>query len=163
MRMIKRLIFILTSLGFLNSYSQDFKTIDNSQICDASQVSGYIEPVDSFKAELTVTLDLEEFTVGKQTKEIDNIWSGTITDETPIIKITKNGAIRVSIARIIDNEKRYYVYRLHLYEKTDGCWEEKNFRKDWSSFKLGTVTHGYGLGTKGSSDYIGFSGKLIIE
>lgn len=150
-------------LGSIDLYSQDLKTIDDNKICDEILTYNYIEPVDSFKEVLKLTIEINEFSLGRETKEYNIVWSENISNESPIIQVSKDGAMRVSIGRVIDNGKNYYIYRVHLYKKIKRCWEDRSTSVNWSRCKLGVITNGYGIGNKGTSNYIGFSGKIKIE
>ncbi len=161
--MSKLITVIILCLGYVNLFSQDFKTIENDKICDENQAYNYVEPVDSFKNEVILTIEINEFSVGRDTEKIDKTWTGNIANETPIIKVNKEGAIRVSIGKVIDNGRKYYIYRIHLYKKINGCWEDQSSSVNWSRCKLGEITNGHGIGNKGTSDYVGFSGKISIE
>ncbi|MFY0643651.1 MAG: hypothetical protein JXR19_04225 [Bacteroidia bacterium] len=159
----KLITLIILCIGSTQIYAQEFKTIDNSEVCDESQTYNYVAPVESFKSKLTISIDISNFTVGRDSKKINKTWTGSVTDETPIIKVSKDGAIRIAVGRVIENGKKYYIYRIHMYKKIDGCWEDRSSYVSFARFNPGVINNGYGIGTQGTSEYIGFSGILTIE
>ncbi|MDC9721326.1 MAG: hypothetical protein PSN34_00960 [Urechidicola sp.] len=161
---MKRLIvLIIVCFGSTHLYSQEFKIIEDDKKCEDIINNRYVEPVDSFKNELKVTISISEFSVGKEEIKVDKTWTVSITDETPIIKVTKNGALRISTGKVIDNRMKYYIYKIHLYKKENGCWEEGSSTMDWNRLKLGKIMQDYGFGIPGRNNHIGFKGEVIIE
>lgn len=156
------IIILLTCISTI-IFAQDIKFIDNDNICEPGESDKKIEFVESFKDSLKLTLELETMTVSKKTEKIDFVYSEYIKDESSVIRITKNGALRLSIARVTENGKKYYLGKIHLYRKEGNCWEDITYFHDWEKISLGAINYGYGIGDQGTSNYIGYFGKVIIE
>gem|GEM_PF-2620370 len=135
-----------------------------SDVCPPPQKEYYtILPVASFNDSLTVTIRISTAKLAAENKEINFSASEVIADETPIFRITKQMGLSVSVGRIIENDLKFYIYKVHLFRKVNGCWEDASWDNNWSKFSLGEVSGGYAYGNEGTSGYIGFSGSISIE
>lgn len=160
-----RLLFtgiLVYALSICSLSAQNNNNIPDNELCDIPPNLQRINPAESFKDSLTLTIDITEIYIGKKTKEIEFIYKEVITSESSIIKVNKDMAIRVSIARVIDNGKKCYLYKIHLFEKYKDCWYDKNASGGWSVGKIGTLNSGYYHGTKGE-DCFGYDGDITLD
>lgn len=159
-------IFFTGVLVFLISVcslsAQNNKDISDDEICNIPPNIQKINPVESFKDSLTLSIDLTEIYIGKRTKEIKFKHTEVITTESSLIKVTKDMAIKISVARVIDNGNKCYLFKIHLFEKYKDCWYDKNANGSWSIGKIGTVNAGYYHGIKGE-DCFGYDGEISIN
>jgi hypothetical protein len=159
--------FLLTGLlvyvlSICSLSAQNKSDISDDELCDIPPNLQRINPVESFKDSLTLTIDIKEIYIGKKIKEIEFEHTEVITTESSIIKVNKDMAIRISIARVIDNGKKCYLYKIHLFERYKDCWYDKNATGGWSVGKIGTLNSGYYHGTKGE-DCFGYDGDITLN
>lgn len=149
-----------------NAFAQKVKTIDPEDVCDivTPRYHVSIKPVEEFKDSLTITLKVSTVSKGQDLDAKGLTFTEVISDESSIIRIGKEVGFSISIARVVEKGKNYYLYSLRLYSKEGNCWEEVNGSyATWSKFNLGTVTTGYASGSEGTRNYIGFTGSLSVE
>ncbi len=121
-----------------------------------------IKPVESFNDSLTLSIDLSEIYIGKKTKEIEFKYTEVIKSESTLIKVNGDMAIKISIARVIDNGNKYYLYKIHLFQKHKDCWYDKNATGSWSIGNVGIFNAGFFHGTKGV-DCFGYKGDISLN
>jgi hypothetical protein len=136
--------------------------ITDDELCDIPPNLQKIQSVESFKDSLTLSINLREIYIGKKIKEIEFKHTEVITTESSIIKVNKDMAIRISIARVVDNGEKCYLYKIHLFERYKDCWYDKNATGGWSIGKIGTFNSGYYHGKKGE-DCFGYDGDITIN
>lgn len=160
---LKLIIILISLFNIINCRAQDVVIVNDKDVCTAVKDYSYVKAVDTFKTEVTITMDISSFSVARNTKKIDFSYSETIENETKIVQVTKKGAIRISIGRVVENGKKYYIFQVHLYKKDKECWREMSTFGNWTKCSLGTMTHGYAFGTKNTKNYIGFYGPIKIS
>lgn len=154
--------FALYLCSTLSMHAQTKRDIADDDLCDIPSHLLRIQPVESFKDSVTLTINLNEIYVGKKTKSVKFVHTELITSESSIIEINKEMAIRVSIARVIDNGNKCYLYKIHLFEKYKDCWYDRDASGGWNLGKLGVVNSGFYHGTKGE-DCFGYEGDIILD
>lgn len=155
------LLFLAICINNLQGQNQNL--ISNDEICDIPPNVLKVEYVDNFKDTLKLSIDLEEVYVGKKTKKVEFSYSENFSTESSLIKVTKDFAMRISVARVIDNGKKCYLYKIHIFEKYKDCWYDRNANGTWSIGKIGTINWGYYYGTKGTKNCFGYAGDITIE
>ncbi|MCB9334933.1 MAG: hypothetical protein H6586_02215 [Flavobacteriales bacterium] len=162
MKLILPIVLFITLSSV--AYSQKTKTINLTDVCETVKIAyTTVDPVSDFKSNLHVKLKIDMLSDGLNEQQVDVDIVQEIEDETDIFQISKKVAISVSVARVKENGNKFYVYKIHLFRKIDGCWEDASIQNTWQKFNLGVVTGGYAYGSKGTSTYLGFSGTIIIE
>lgn len=158
------LLLMVGVLTLMSGYAQKIKTIDRADICEApTKTYNNILPVTEFKDRLEVAISINEITLGSKTEQVDLFFIETITNESSVFKINGDMAISVSIGRVEENGSKFYLYKVHLFRKVKGCWEDSAWGTNWTKCNLGTVTHGYGYGNQGTSGFIQFAGGINVE
>ena len=163
---MKKYLTILIALCSVHLvFGQKVKTVAPEKVCDQNSQAIYfeVEDVEAFKDSLTLKLDIATVTNGKDVDSKGFKYSTKIKDESPIVQISKKVAFRISIARVVENGKKYYLYTIHLYRKEGKCWDDLYPNSSWDKCSLGSITNGYGIGNQGSSNYVGFSGDIILK
>jgi hypothetical protein len=161
MRILFNLLLVFV-LGVYNLNAQNKEEYTSAELEDIFSRVQSIKPVESFKDSLLLKIDLTEIYIGKETKEIEFCHTEIITTESSLIKVNKDMALKISIARVIDNGNKCYLYKIHLFEKHKDSWIDKNANGDWSMGKLGTINYGYYIGTIGE-DCFGYKGDITIN
>ena len=132
-------------------------------ICYPPSYTQGIEFVDSFKDSLELSLTLDEVYLDESTEELEFNFKEKFSNSSSVIKVTENFAIQVSVVRVDDNRMKFYLYTIHMYERDEECWEDRNANSSWSTFALGNVNGGYVIGEKGSADCIGYRGDVVVR
>jgi hypothetical protein len=163
--MKKYTLLIIAIVVSVETYSQKIKTIEFNQICDPpkKEYGNNVEAVDEFRDSLKATIQIDRITLGTNVEEVNRTFEEVFKDETQVYRLNNEMAISVSVARVVENDKKFYVYKLHLFRKIKGCWEDVCWDHAYSKFNLGNFTSGHGVGNEGSSTYIGFQGNVTIE
>jgi hypothetical protein len=157
-------LIILFGLLAIDGMAQKLKTIPIKDVCETVKIAyTSVEPVVEFKSNLTMKLKIGIVTNGLKDKSVSIDISEEISDESAIYQIDEKVAISLSVGRVIENRNKFYLYKIHLFRKINGCWEDSSIQSTWSKFNLGVVTGGYAYGSQGTSSYLGFSGTVSIE
>lgn len=136
--MKKHLLLFAIIISSINAYAQ----IDDNEVCDYYQIPS----VDEFKSNLQLNIEITEISIGKKIEKIDFQYSEEMSDESSVIVVRKDIAIRISIGRVIENGNRYYIYNMKIFKRTKDCWEDTNPHPYWKKFNLGKLTNGYTTG-----------------
>ena len=154
---------VLTLLASNLCLAQKVKTVKEKKVCKIDDSLFGITPVDSFKDSLKFTVKLTSTTEGKVTNESNLEYTEIILNESSILQISNNIAISISVERIEERAKKYYIHRIHMYRKEKKCWKDLSSTSSWSAFNLGAVNSGMSHGNKGSDDFWGYDGTLSLE
>jgi hypothetical protein len=157
------LIALLLVLSF-TSNAQKVKTLSNEDLCPKITPSYAlpISPVDEFKDSLELSISINKVTEGREELSVNLSFNETISNESSIVKLSKNVAMRISVGRVVENGEKFYIYAIHLYRKEKGCWEDVYPNTAWNMFSLGTVTGGQGYGNQGTSGFVSFNGNVSV-
>lgn len=162
--MKRTLLLLITLLTSIVVFSQKVNTLEINDICDAPKKTyGNIEAVNEFKDSLKATIQIYKITLGTKTEDLDETFIERIKNESTIYKLNNKMAISVSVGRIEENGDKFYIYKIHLFRKNKGCWEDTTRDTQWTKFNLGNFTSGYGYGFEGTKEFVRFSGNLSIE
>ena len=142
------------------SWAQKVETIAESVICIEKSFNRP-EEVKIFKDALLLTLRVDSVFTGDNSHAAQIEYRASIENESPVIQLRDGIGMRVSIARIYDNNRKYYIYAIHFYYLEEECWHELETTSPWRMFQPGTVTSGYTLSTNNKK--IGFKGELRLE
>jgi hypothetical protein len=160
---IKTIAIILYFIASSYAVRGQHATINPDKLCENNQHQKAVSPVEEFKDSLKVTFNISSITVGSKTKELHTEITEKIKDETLIYKLSKDAAISFSVSRAVEMGQKYYYYKINLYRKVSGCWENVYTNSPWTRFNLGSIVSGYGIGVEGTSSFIGFRGSLLVE
>lgn len=162
--MKRTILFFVSLLISTLVFSQKVKTVERNKICDVPKKTyGTIEPVSEFKDSLKAIIQIRRITLGANSEEVDKTFTEMIKNESSVFKVTNEMAISVSIGRVEENGFKFYIYKIHLFRKIKGCWEDSSWDTSWTKFNLGNFTGGYGYGNEGASGFIRFSGNITVE
>ncbi len=156
-------IVLLTFFSFQVLIAQKVNTIDNEKICELGPSVDMNDFVDSFKDSLKLIINLHTISIGKKSEEVNFNYSGYFVNESDIIRVNKNFALRISVARVIENGNKAYLYKIHLLKKENDCWEDYSTQHAWDQGNLGTLNNGYAIGYEGTSSHIGYEGTILLE
>lgn len=152
--MKKIILFSLLLLTCMFALSQEYCDKKNSH--DANFVK-------EFQKEFTVTVTVDSLFLGDKKYKVGFSHTEKFTDESPLIKINDSIAVKVSVARVVLNGEKKYLYSYDFYRKTD-CWNKIDFSESWSTFKPGnSVLAALSMGVQGDSGYFRFEGDISIK
>ncbi len=162
--MIKKFIGFVLFLGcFTTLFAQDKNVIPDEEICDVPLYARGVSYVDRFRDTLNISINLDEVFIGKKSKKVEFSYSAKISNESSVIRVSKDLAIRISIARVVENGNKFYLYKIHLYEKYKDCWHDRSTNGSWGICNLGVVNGGFYYGAKGTKNCFGYKGSISIE
>jgi hypothetical protein len=155
-------LFLITTFSF--AFSQKIITIAKEKVCETPKKTyGNITPIENFKESLTIHFVINKASLGTDVTLPNLKFSEVIRHESSIFEITKDMAISVSIGKVTEMGKNYYIYKIHLLKRIKDCWEDAAGDINWTKFNLGNITAGYAYGNEGTSGYIGFTGSITVE
>lgn len=163
--MIYKGTFLMTLFLCQFSFAQKVKTIELEKICEPIQPEYYlyVEDVEEFIDTLTLRIQISSVTNGREVSNESLTFSEKIINESSIVQLSKEVALSICLARIVDQGKKYYIYSIHLYKKEGKCWEDINSMLNWSKCNLGVINSGYGIGNQGSSNFVGYTGNITLQ
>jgi len=143
--------FLLSSL-FISA--QDY--------CDKKTAHDF-NSVTKFQNEFTVTLQVDSLILGDGRYKVSFSKSETFSDESPLLLINDSIGFKVTVAKVVLNGEKKYMYSYSFYRKKD-CWKKVIPGESWNTFDPGnSILAAYSVGTKGDSDYFNFQGNISIK
>ena len=118
--------------------------------------------VESFKDQLTLTLDIVEITDGRISSNVDISFKEQIENES-LVQINESVALKISIVRAIDFGVKKYLYKFELFRRRGECWASAGGNGLWNEFYPGIITNGFAVGIENTAGYLGFNGSVMIE
>lgn len=166
--MKKYVLFAAISFSMVSSKAQTNGIVSVDSLCvktkfKLEEALMRVAPVDDFKDSVTLYLAITEIAVGAVRQNVSINIEEHFSNESKIYQLGDQLAISISVSRVFEGGQKFYVQKLNLFRKTNGCWRNETELQPWSKFNLGQGGGGYYYGTEGTENYIGFSAKSIIK